>query len=243
MGKDFMELAMRDPAFAALRGDMASDFGHEMDPVVIGGNEDEADFGGTPVGIGGFSGFSGFSGDYDDFGGDYESFGADAAPAQMHPAAVHAIVKAHHARNKMAHRRKSLIDPNQGSDVKIQRYSFSLAIIITAVGTAQAGLQAQGNPTTHFHPEDVVSNISQPGFVMITDGRVANVSWTVGSQTDAYVFNPISTSSRLSLPPLTPANQATVLANYTGMPLVGLSTYTGSFPFTITFSGHATVAG
>jgi hypothetical protein len=240
-----MELAMRDPAFAALRGEMTSDFGHEDDSVVIGA-DDGAEFGGIPTpGGSGFGGFSGFSGDYDSFGSDYNQFGADAsaAPAALPAAQVQSIVRAHVAQQGVANRRKSLIDPNMGSDVKIQRYSFSLSQQITAVGTAQGGLQLSGNPTTHFHPEDVTTNISQPAFVMILDGRVANVSWTVGSQTDAYVFNPISTGSRMSLPPLTPANQATVLANYTGMPLIGLTTYTGSYPFTVTFSGHATVAG
>jgi hypothetical protein len=243
MGKDYMELAMRDPAFAALRGEMTSDFGHEDDAVVLGG-EDDAAFGGIPTpGGSGFGGFSGFSGDYDQFGGDYDQFGADAAPAALHPAQVQSIVKAHVSATNAANRRKSLIDPNMNSNVKIPRYSFSITTQITAVGTAQAGLSLQGNPTTHFHPEDVTTNISQPGFVLITDGRVANVSWTVGGTTDAYVFNPISTGSRMSLPPLTPANQATVLANYTGLPLIGLTTYTGSFPFMVTFSGHATVAG
>jgi hypothetical protein len=245
MGKDYMNLALRDPAFAALRGEMASDFGNEFEAPVLGG-EDDAEFGGIPTPGGtGFGGFSGFSGDYDSFGGDYDSFGADAAApaAAPHPAQVQAIVKAHMQKTQAANRRKSLIDPNMGSDVKIQRYSFTIGVQITAVGTAQGGLTAQGNPTTHFHPEDVTTNIAQPGFVLILDGRVANVSWTVGQQTDAYVFNPISTGSRMSLPPLTPANQATVLANYTGLPLMGLTTYTGSFPFTMTFSGHATVAG
>lgn len=250
-----MDLALRDPAFAALRGEMAVDFGAEMDPVVLGG--ESAHFGGLDApnayniledaddalpGFDTFGGFGGFGDSEDDvFGGDYEPFGADAA--RMQPAQVQALVASAMRKSKGARLRKMLIDPNLDSTVKIQRYSFSLNAPITAVGTAQAGLTAQGAPSTHFHPEDVATNIAQPGFVTITEGKVANVSWTVGGSTDAYVFNPISTSSRMSLPPLTPANQATVLANYTGMPIIGLTTYTGSFPFSVTFSGHATVAG
>lgn len=254
MGKDYMDLALRDPAFAALRGEMPTDFGAEMDPVVLGG--EFAGFGGIDAPgvlegmieevqsdpLSSFGGFSGLTSAYDPFGADdYEPFGAD--PAKMHPAAVQALVASAAQKSKAARMRKMLIDPNMGSDVKIQRYSFSLSATITAVGTAQAGLNAQAAPSTHFHPEDVVTNVSQPNFVIITEGKVSNVSWTVGGSTDAYVFNPISTSSRMSLPPLTPANQATVLANYTGMALIGLSTYTGSFAFSVTFSGHATVAG
>lgn len=264
MGKDYMDLALRDPAFAALRGEMATDFGAEMDPVVLGGEgahfggvdapnvlsnlEDADDFDPNALTsvpddlMASFGGFGGLDDSEDDvFGGDYEPFGADAA--RMQPAQVQALVASAMRKSKGARLRKMLIDPNRESTVKIQRYSFSLNAPITAVGTAQAGLTAQGAPSTHFHPEDVATNIAQPGFVTITEGKVANVSWTVGGSTDAYVFNPISTSSRMSLPPLTPANQATVLANYTGMPIIGLTTYTGSFPFSVTFSGHATVAG
>lgn len=240
MGKNYSELALRDPAYAAIMGNMDHDFGAE--PTASRGSA-------------AFGGFSGFSGDYNPFGGDYSRFGAEDAGAQAaaladprHP--LHAanpqarqIIAEHLHEKQVANKRKGLIDPNMGSDTKIQRYSFSVA---TAALTILGGVQnftATKNPTTHFHPEKLQGNVDQAYFVMITRGEVANVAFTVGDVTDSFVFSPKALDNELSLPPLTPSNSAIIIGYYTGVPYALSATYTGSFIFTMTFTGHATVAG
>ena len=267
MGKNANELAMRDPAAASLFGVIGADFGADLGPrsvyepeLLTGGAEFGGDFGFGDEGDEYDGGFSDIGIDYGfnsaDFGGEmgYE-FGADpaphAAPAPHHAAIAHhaaqhgasphgrAII-AHHMK-QMAHRerRAMLLEPNKGSDLKVERYTFAINITITALGS-QGALSGSNSPDVNFRPQRVTTNVVSPGMVLITDIRVANVSFSVGGQLDAWQFNANAVGQHLDIPTLTPANKATFTGTYSGLvpsPLSG----TGSYPFVLSFSGPASI--
>lgn len=240
MGKDANELALRDPAAAALLGVIGSDFGNESTLIVEGSDfgvdfgDDEYDMGFTDIGA--------------DFGGDI-SFGADApasgavvqAAAAQHGATPQGrqIIAQH--MQKQAHRntRAMLLEPNKYSDLKVERYTFSISQTITALGTAGA-LSGSNSPDVNFRPQRVTANVVSPGMVTLSDVRVANVSFTVGGLIDAWQWNANAVGQHLDVPTLTPANKATFSGNYTGLtpsPLSG----TGSYPFILSFTGPASI--
>jgi hypothetical protein len=243
MGKSANELAMRDPALAALMGVSGSDFGSEEPVLYTGvdadfgsdaGDWDEAyDMGFTDIGV--------------DFGADI-SFGADAAPSNGAAAAAAAhgatpqgrAIIAQHVQ-KQAHRnsRAMLLEPNKYSDLKVERYTFAVNATITALGTAGA-LGGSNSPDVNFRPQRVTANVVSPGMVLISDGRVANVSFTVGGSIDAWQWNANAVGEHLDVPTLTPANKATFSGSYTGLvpsPLSG----TGSYLFMLSFTGPASI--
>src|SRR3954463_13288161 len=103
------QLAMRDPAMAALFGGIAtaqigtngSDFGGEFG----------ADFGDDDYGD-------------DDAGGDFgDDYGADA-PA---PAALARLGKKVHMARQRGNKRRALLNPNADSALKVERYAFTLS--------------------------------------------------------------------------------------------------------------------
>ncbi len=243
MGKKAHDLAMRDPALAALMGvDGMSDFGAEVE------DEDVLDFGGgDDFGVT-------FGDEMEGYGipnlGDEHgiAFGAEAMVPISHPShplhhpnpAAQRIIAQHMKRNKHRDARAHLLEPNQHSELKIERYTFSINDTILALGTSQA-LTMSGAPDVNFRPQRVTMNTVSPGMVLVTDGRVANVSFTVGGTLDSWQFNANAVGQSLDVPTLTPANKATVNANYTGlvpMPLSG----TGSYQFVVSFSGPATLS-
>jgi len=234
MGKKANELAMRDPALAALLGVVGSDFGAE--PSNFGG---EATFGGT------------FGDDYgDDYAGDSWNgmFGADA-PAAPAPAAVAATRGMHPAHAKIIHdhmqrtahrnKRALLLEPNKYSDIKVEQYTFSVSATITALGTAGA-LTGSNSPDVNFRPQRATANVVSPGMVIFSDVRVANVSFTVGGLIDAWQWNANAVGQRLDVPTLTPANKATFSGSYSGIVPAPLSG-TGTFPFILSFTGPASI--
>ena len=249
MGKSAQELAMRDPAAAALYGLMGSDFGSDAgadaEPTLYVGGE--ADFG---IEFGGDDEYDqGFTDIGVEFGGDV-TFGADpAAPAAGGAAAAaahhgatpqgRAIIHAH--LQKQAHRnsRAMLLEPNKHSDLKVERYTFSVSATITALGTAGA-LAGSNSPDVNFRPQRATTNVVSPGMVTLSDVRVANVSFTVGGLIDAWQWNANAVGQHLDVPTLTPANKATFSGSYTGLvpsPLSG----TGAYPFILSFTGPASI--
>jgi hypothetical protein len=259
MGKDANELAMRDPAAAALFGVIGTDFGHEhgrstYEPeLIVGAAEFGGDFGDDEYD----GGFTDIGADFGtefgiDYGFDSAAFGADPAPHAAAPAhaAAHAAhhgatpqgraIIAHHMK-QMAHREKRamLLEPNKGSDLKVERYTFSINATITALGTGGA-LAGSNSPDVNFRPQRVTANVVSPGMVLITDIRVANVSFSVGGMIDAWQFNANAVGQHLDVPTLTPANKATFSGSYSGLvpsPLSG----TGAYPFVLSFSGPASI--
>jgi hypothetical protein len=214
-------LALRDPAAAILMGAIdGADFGAEYG-YDFGDDEHGDDYG-------------------DDYGADY-SFGA-AAPAR-HPAHPPAALAAklwaqHKARTAHTDRRARLIEPNKGSSVKIERYSFAINAALV-LGTP-ANLNMFGQPDTNIRPQRVTMNAPSPGFATIQEIKVANVSVTVGGTSDAWDYNSLGVGQSLDMPTLTPANRAQVLGAYTGFVppgFVGGSAYT----FCCSFKGPASI--
>jgi len=235
------QLAMRDPALAALMGaiggngadfgsdfgaDYGADYGDEMAGDTLYGEDMAGDF-------------------YGDFGA-FGAFGAAAAAARAPAAhgvnpAMMALWKKHAAVQKHTQTRVGLLKPNGSSLVKVEGYSFSINQTIAALGTPQA-LLLTGNPQVDIRPIRVTMNAPSVGFATITDIKVSNVSATVGTTGDAFKYSILGVGAHMKLPMLTPAIPATVTGNYTGfLPpgFVGGS----AFLFEACFEGPAILAG
>ena len=212
-------LALRDPALAVLMGAIdGSDFGIESGSDF--GTEDDEYFG------------------YE-FGTDY---GADAPGAAMvaapPPHVAAALWHKHVQKTSNTDRRRRMLEPNSGSDIKVERYGFS--INQTLVLGVAAAIVASGQPDTNIRPQRVSMNAPSPGFATISEIKVANVSVTVGGIADAFEYNANGVGQSLDLPTLSPANRATVLGNYTGFVPPG---FVGgaSYLFAISFKGPASI--
>src|SRR5208337_3120284 len=247
------QLAMRDPARAALMGIL---------PGANFGNDDYAEYG------------SEFAGP--DYGAEFGYFGADAAPPPQapHPAAMHPYYPQHpayqghhapmghhhqhhtdpNAQHALAHQwreheralehergRERLLNPNAGSHIKVERYDFSLnnqSGPIT-MGTTSA-LYMSGQPAVTIRPNRLITNAPAPGFAILDTIMVANVAATVGQSTDAFSYSAIAQGSLLDLPTLSPANVARVSGNYTGFSPPGY-TPPMAYTFIVTFQGPAEI--
>lgn len=236
MSYNAKDLAMRDPALAALVGAVdGADFG---DSQVAG----ESDFGWdapgadyygyNPIGADGFFGAEGFFG---------YNIGADA-PAAGAPSPTEALQLWKKMQVQHAHtsRRASLLNPNEHSTKKVERYSLSLKQDLV-VGTP-TNFNLTKAPDTELRAQRIVTNSPSPGFVLITDIKVANVSVTQGDDTDSYQLNPNSWGMQYDIPTLSPANRVTVLGASSSAVPSGFNT-SDSFPFIITFLGPASMAG
>jgi len=211
------QLAHRDPALAALMG-----------AIAIGG----ADFGNDDAG--------------DDYGDEYgdDEAGDDAMAAddfggrRRRPARPAAGGQAMAMwREQRAAQRASLLNPNAGSKVKVEVFSFTLSTPI--VLTTASALSLTGFPNVPIRPKRVTMNAPAPGFALITDIKVANLSAFIGGGSeDAFNYSALGVGQSLDLPTLSSSTPATVLGNYTGfLPpgYVALSAYT----FTVSFKGPA----
>jgi hypothetical protein len=230
---------MRDPALAAILGvvgsgnsdfgadfgaDFGDDYGYDPNASAMHG-----DFGAE---------FGADFGDDTEFGADFGAAAALAVPpkVELHKAWSHyKMAKAKHARSQ---RREMMLEPNKGSSVKIERYSFSIndSIVLGVVKT----LSLTGQPDTNIRPQRVTMNAPSPGFVIVNEIKVANVAVTVGGAEDAFNYAATAVGSSLDMPTLTPANRATVLAGYTGFVppgFVGGSAYL----FAVSFKGPASI--
>ena len=162
-----------------------------------------------------------------------------------HPAAhphfqeMVALWNRHHAMRAHTGRREMLLEPNKGSAVKIERYSFGINTTIT-LGVVGAALTLTGQPDVNIRPQRVIMNAPSPGFAIIDEIKVANVSVTVGVQEDAFNYSALAQNSHLDMPTLSPANRATVLGEMTGFVPPGFTGGT-SYLFTTSFQGPASV--
>jgi hypothetical protein len=165
---------------------------------------------------------------------------APAHPADTHPAVVHEIVRRHHHREHMTRHRELVLEPNKGSDVKIERYSFPLAQALT-LGTPAAFTTLTGTPSVYIRSQRVTTNAPAYGFAYITGIQTGNVNALVGAVgEDAADYNAGAFDSHLDLPTLAPGIPMVVTGNYTGFVPPG---YTGGNPFlfTISFKGPASM--
>lgn len=215
-------LALRDPALAILLGVLAS-----AGPTADFGGEFGDEFGDDDMG--------------DDFGDD--DFGDDdfgAAPKKVNYQAAAKLWK-QRARGAMAtQKRKNLISPNRNSDLKVEKYSFTISQSLT-LGTAVAFSSLTGQPDTTIRPQRVTMNAPAPMYAFIQDIKVANVSVSVGGGLeDAYNYNADGVGQSLDMPTLSPANRATVTGSYTGFVPPGYTGGTATY-FSVSFKGPSTI--
>src|SRR5687768_14474294 len=174
-----------------------------------------------------------FGGDYD-FAGDFEfgddDYGQDASPQ--------AAQRAWQNQQAMTERRTRLLEPNKGSRVKVERYSFGMSQTLT-LDTAVAVAIDQA-PDTYIRPQRITCNSPVPGFVTLTDLKVANVSVIVGGTVDSFQYNANGVGQALDLPTLSPANRARAAGAYSGLTPTGY-TATDPFIFVIGFTGPAQI--
>lgn len=183
----------------------------------------------------------------DDYGGDFgDDYGADAPAAavatptvpRFNPAQAAQLWVKHHRGQANTQRRASILDPNRGSNIKVERYSFNLNQNLV-IGTASP-VSITKSPDVTFRPQRTTVNAPTPGFVLIAEIKVANVSVTMGDAEDAYNFSSLGVGQSLDMPTLTPSNRASVLGNYTGFTPPG---YVGGSAYTlnVNFKGPASV--
>lgn len=239
-----MSLAMRDPALAAVMGALpGTDFGRDARRSQYAPQHYAPSYApryARPVQRRAPADF-GYG-----FGWDYGAEGAPPAIAP-HPAARHhpEMVKAwHHHHQLMGHTaaRAALLDPNENSLLKIERYSFSLTNSFTLGGAGVPLVDMTLQPNTKIRPQRVVMNAPAPNFVLLSGLQVANVNAFVGDLEDAFTYSALAQGVALDLPTLEPANRLTVSGNYTGFIPPGFAT---GFPFTFiaTVQGPSTIAG
>jgi hypothetical protein len=208
-------LAARDPATLAVLGLAASTFGSQF------AGEFAADFG-------------------DDVGAAVAARvrAKTARKPAANPAAL-AAWKKQSAMQAKTQRRASILEPNKGSSVKVERYSFPISQAITiGVGVA---LALTGSPDVNIRPQRVTMNSPCQMFAFVAEIKVANVSVTVGGGfEDAYDYNANGVGQSLDMPTLSPANRASVLGTYTGLIPPGMVLGFASF-FTVSFKGPASV--
>ena len=208
MQPNSQQLARRDLALASRLGIIANN-GTNFGSEATFAGEFAADFGGSD-----------YSGEFsaDPFGADF-TFGVDAVPANavVKPTPQQAVGAFHALRAKTVNKNKrlSILHPNMGSDVQVERYTMPLSQAIV-MGTAIA-LNLSGNPDVTFRPQILMANSPTPMFATLTIIKVANTSITIGSGSeDAWFYNANAVDRELDMPTLSPANRVTILGNYTG---------------------------
>jgi hypothetical protein len=140
-------------------------------------------------------------------------------------------------------RRARVLDPNEHSRLKLERYSFSLSPNENfTLGTVFAGFDATLQPNTRIRAQRVVANAPCENFVILDSLQIANVNVFVGTQEDAWTYNPRAQGVMLDLPTLDPANRCTFSGSYTGL-LPANFPPEFSFQFIMTFQGPSTMVG
>lgn len=230
---NFRELAARDPAIALLVGAMSgANFGHEAPAA-------GPQFSAPPPAYAQFGSDMGFGFGVSSYDPSLNiGFGA-------HPAHPHHPHHAHHAAHghDATAARTLLLDPNRGSTVKVERYSFSFSPDDPLVlGTASALGTFTEQPSASVRGQRVVMNSPQEGFVTMTALQIANVNVFIGGIEDAFTYSARSNGVMLDLPRLDTQNRATASGDYSGFLPPGF-TATAEFPFIVTLQGPATLAG
>jgi hypothetical protein len=149
------------------------------------------------------------------------------------------IVHRHHHREERTVHRELVLEPNKGSDVKIERYSFPLAQNLT-LGTA-AALNMTSTPAVYIRSQRVTCNAPSYAFAYFQSFITGNVGAIVsGATEDAAHYNAGAFDSHLDLPTLAPGIPMIITGNYTGF--VPPSYTTGNaYLFTISFKGPASM--
>jgi hypothetical protein len=234
MSYNAKDLAQRDPALAALVGAQdGADFGADpnhpsfgAEPGFFSWDAPGAEYYGyNPIGAEGF-----FAG----------NFGTDGPPPKPTPEQALALWNKTHAQARETARREALLNPNANSTKKVERYSLSIRQNLV-VGTAST-FTVTKNPQTELRPQRIETNVPSPGFCIITDVKVANVSVMQGDGMDAWELNPTAWGVQYDIPTLSPANGVTVSVEQSTAVPSGFDT-SDAFPFMISFLGPSSMAG
>ena len=256
------ELAMRDPALAALMGalpggDFGSDpleraeadfgaqfgrhhYGNELSPFDVSRNMG-ADFGLVPWlanGAGAAAPAGQLAGALPGVVGVAGAVPA-AVIAQSHPALVQAWAQ----QNQQAVEtdgRSRLLNPNRNSQIKVERYSFSMSTVLALNTPSAFSITLQPNVT--IRPQRLIANAPTPNFVLLSSLQISNVNVFVGTQEDAFTYSAGAQGVMLDLPTLEPAYRATAAGNYTGIVPPGFSV-PFNYTFVMTLQGPAAMAG
>jgi hypothetical protein len=219
------DLALRDPAMAALVG------------IIPMGNEDETFGADTAT----FGADEDEDEDDDDWGAEFGAVTAKMVVKQPAPTAkeVAKVWSKHSQGATLAMRRELLLDPNKGSNLKVDDYSLDMDDTVT-LGTSKS-LSLSDSPSVYIRPMQLLTNAPVPGFVLIDEIKVANSSVTIGAgRTDAYNFSAQSNANKLSMPLIPPQTRVIIKGNYTGLTPSGY-TATQPYVFTASFRGPGTV--
>ncbi len=232
------DLAMRDPALAALVGAIGgSNFGSDASFGADFGADMHGDFGAD------------FGADmHGDFGADMHGFGADAPVATVPaPTAQQAMQlwHQHHAAKSDTNKRVKHLFPNAGSTVQIEEFSFPLNPTVNPVFGVASAVNMTNNPDVTIRPQRIVFNTPSLGLYILTEVKTANVGCLVGGAgtQDAGMFGPNSVGVRLSCPTLTPQNRLSILGNWTALVPAGGFVNGVAYPLGATCIGPAKMAG
>src|SRR5208337_3365317 len=93
-------------------------------------------------------------------------------------------------RKRTTRTRLSLLNPNGHSDVKVEKYVFSLNPSQFNTGTrlvwgAINGWTAFKNPQVTFRAEELYVNVDSPGIAYLHTIQAANINAAIGGVTDA----------------------------------------------------------
>jgi hypothetical protein len=115
-----------------------------------------------------------------------------------------------------------LLEPNRGSQTKVERYVFGIQSDPFLFGGSFGQLLTGMGPlcpTVCFRPQSWSTNAPTPGFAYIDNILVANVSPTIGGSIDAFK------DLVLDLPTLSPSNQVSITASYSGFVPAGYESF------------------
>lgn len=150
-------------------------------------------------------------------------------------AAAQAIVANAAASQIATQERKSIMNPNAGSQVLIGGYTFGLSQSVTL--STPVALDMSDRPAVPIAIRNIRSNAPLPGFASISTMLIANVNTFSGAAQDAFMYNANGAGMPVSLPILYSQNEARVTGAYSGLlPDGGYVTAT-AFLFTLGFAG------
>jgi hypothetical protein len=135
---------------------------------------------------------------------------------------------------------KDKIQPNRDSDIKMEEYEFSVSKKII-LGHASL-IEITSSPDTMFRPKLASSNVPSPGFILLEDIFIANVSVMVGGGiTDAFHYN-VASPTPVDWPTLDTMTRFRLVGKYTGLIPPGF-TPEAEFDFTFRCMGPAPIVG
>jgi hypothetical protein len=114
-------------------------------------------------------------------------------------------------RKKATATRIGLLNPNENSDIKVEKYVFSLNPTIFSNGADSLvfgipnGWTAFKNPQVVFRATNLAINVPCPGLVYVENLQAANLNGQIGSVADGYLFA-APHGKEVSLPTLPPQN-------------------------------------